>query len=88
LGSGAKAKLIGCPSVTGYRLLWDSAIFEIIRNAPIPLEHYVQNETRKLNSAERDPPVWKSGGEPVLGVPDPNIRFCMEVDWPKKGFVR
>ena len=29
--------------------------------------------------------VWNSDGRPVLGVPEPSMRFCMEVDWPKRG---
>ncbi|MBV8906421.1 MAG: glycosyltransferase family 39 protein [Acidobacteriia bacterium] len=50
--------------------------------------HRRQKERRKLSSAERGPPLSKSGGNPVLADPEPSMRFCIEVDCPNHGLER
>lgn len=47
-----------------------------------------QNLTRTTASTDRGPPVCSMGARPLPGLPVPNIRFSIDVDWPKYGLFR
>jgi hypothetical protein len=34
------------------------------------------------------PPAWNIGTKPLPGLPEPIIRFNIELDWPNSGLAR